>query len=95
MTAWELGRLVDRTGRPGFEWLGYRRATWRPVAGRWAQVKESSRDLTDGEALALELSLQRAYEVARRARGNMRTQGAGDDAMAVAAGYIIGTYEDG
>ena len=65
------------------------------VSGRLTQVKESSRDLTDGEVLALELSLQRAYEMARRARGNMRTQGAGDDAMSVGVGYIVGLYEDG
>ena len=64
------------------------------VAGRSVQVKETSRDLTDGEILALELSLQRAYDTARRARGNSRTQGAGDDALSVAVGYIAGLYED-
>lgn len=96
MPAWELGRLVERTGIPGFEWLGRRRAPWVMGAdGRARQVKETARDLTDGEALALELTLQRAYDMARTVRGNLRRQGAGDDAMGAAFADIRGIFEDG
>lgn len=57
-------------------------------------MKEKASDLTDGEALAFELSCQRAYEMARRARGDQRAMG-NDDATAATAAYLKGLYEDG